>query len=328
MKTNRDLCGTMATAGEQQARRKARLFLGNRTWLAEVSMLLLLLLPGAVQGQYTYTTANGKITITGYNGNVDALEIPATINTLPVTSIGPNAFNPSLGNTTCSSCANLTSVTIPASVTSIGPGAFGFCTSLTSVTIPGSVTSIGDSAFGFCASLTSVTIGNGVASIGAGAFVNCQHLTSVTIPSSVISIGSWASNNSVFGGCTSLTSVYFLGNAPSGGSDSTVFGGDPATVYYLPGGTGFSTTYGGRPTLSASFWSSTTPTFSGAQGLYDLTYSLTNFSQDFQNSYGDIVTISENLSVVQSASGVLTAGGSYTADFGGRLPGVSEIGCH
>jgi hypothetical protein len=42
----------------------------------------------------------------------------------------------------------------------------------------------------------------------------------------------------VFQGCTSLTRVYFQGNAPSIGSG--VFEGDNyATVYYLPGTTGW-----------------------------------------------------------------------------------------
>ena len=56
----------------------------------------------------------------------------------------------------------------------------------------------------------------------------------------------------------------------------------------------------------------TSTTFSGANGLYDLTYSLTSFSQDFYNKQGDVVTISEDLSVVQSITGALTAGEAYT----------------
>ena len=50
--------------------------------------------------------------------------------------------------------------------------------------------------------------------------------------------------------CTSLTEVYFKGNAPSVGSD--VFdNSNNTTIYYLPGSTGWGTTFGGRPT---SLW--------------------------------------------------------------------------
>ena len=56
----------------------------------------------------------------------------------------------------CSGMSNLTSVTIPNSVTSIGGLAFYGCTGLTSVTIPNSVTSIGEDAFDGCSSLTSM----------------------------------------------------------------------------------------------------------------------------------------------------------------------------
>ena len=108
----------------------------------------------------------------------------------------------SIGTSAFSSCASLTSVTIPDSVTSIGHSAFHNCDSLTSVTIGNSVTSIGESAFSSCASLTSVTIGDSVTSIGSNAFDGCTSLTIITIPDSVTSIGIFA-----FEGCTSLTSV-------------------------------------------------------------------------------------------------------------------------
>ncbi len=83
-----------------------------------IGLLLLLALPAAMQAQYTYTTNNGTITITEYTGIGGDVTIPATINGLPVTRIGPRAFY---------GCSNLTSVTIPDSVTCIGEEAFVEC---------------------------------------------------------------------------------------------------------------------------------------------------------------------------------------------------------
>jgi hypothetical protein len=61
----------------------------------------------------------------------------------------------------------------------IGEKAFNDCRNLTSVTIPNSVTSIGDSAFFGCRSLASVTIGNGVTMIGKHAFANCSSIKTI-----------------------------------------------------------------------------------------------------------------------------------------------------
>jgi hypothetical protein len=178
---------------------------------------------------FIYTVSGGTVTITGYNcssGNT-AVVIPAEIDSMPVVSIGDNAFN---------YCTSLTSVIIPDSVTSIGSAAFGGCSGLTSVVIPNSVTSIGSSAFGECSGLTSVTIGNSVTSIGWMAFSDCYGLTSVTIPGSVTRIGFGA-----FYGCSSLASAYFSGNAPSMGS--SVFDGCAGnfSICYTAGATGFTT---------------------------------------------------------------------------------------
>ena len=91
-------------------------------------------------------------------------------------------------------------------------------------------------------SIPSETNGLPVTVLGSKAFNNTT-VTSVTIPDSVTNIGS-----SAFQDYSSLTGIYFKGNASS--ADSTVFYGDSnATVYYLPGTTGWYTPFGGVPAV-------------------------------------------------------------------------------
>jgi hypothetical protein len=47
---------------------------------------------GVQESQFTYTTNNGTITITGYIGPGGDVTIPDTINCLAVASIGDRAF--------------------------------------------------------------------------------------------------------------------------------------------------------------------------------------------------------------------------------------------
>lgn len=124
-------------------------------------------------------------------------------------------------------CTNLSSVTIPDTVTSIGSYAFTR-TSITSLTIPSSVTSISedmivgnsvqtlivehglqsiaDYAFQAATNLVNVSLPDSVTSIGEGAFYECTSLPAITIPSSVSSVGEAA-----FYGCSSLTKIIVKG---------------------------------------------------------------------------------------------------------------------
>ena len=106
---------------------------------------------------FEYEVEDGKVTITGYTGKDRDVVVPDTIDGLPVTCIGDNAF--------CY-CTGLTSITLPASITTIGYYAFSGCHGLTSITLPNSITTISVGAFKRCTSLTSINLGNSVNTIG------------------------------------------------------------------------------------------------------------------------------------------------------------------
>ena len=140
-----------------------------------------------------------------------------------------------------------TSYAIPDSVTNIGAYAFMDSYYLTSITLDPNLQSIGDSAFSFCFSLTSITIPNSVTFIGYSVFYEDLSLTNAVIGSGLSGSGLSTLGFQDFSYCTSLTGVYFTSNAPA--MNSNVFGGDnAATAWYLPGTTGWSTTFDGLPT--------------------------------------------------------------------------------
>ena len=238
-------------------------------------LLLLLTLPGVVQAQiaYTnsygtwyYTTTNDTITITNYSGPGGNVAIPSEINSLPVITIGER-LDP-LGITGAfMNCTTFTSVTIPNSVRIIGYEAFCVCTSLTNVTICKGVTTIGDRAFDWCTGLVTVTIPNSVTSIGYGAFDNCSSLISATIPNSLTNLGDFD-----FESCGSLTSVYFQGNAPTASSVVFRYDNNNPTIYYLPGTTGWGSTFAGRPTV---LWNPQVQTHDGSFGVHSNNFGFT-----------------------------------------------------
>ena len=189
-------------------------------------------------GTLNYLKYSDHITISGCNMEATSVEIPSTIDGLPVTEIGDSAFQ----------IVSLKSVKIPDSVTKIGNWAFSMCFDLTEVTIPDSVQSIGIKAFEMCSSLNTVNfpdhmveldslvfdstpwlseqrknnplvIVNGdlvdaqtakgdivipstVKYVSPSAFARNDSVTSVVFPSTVTAL-----NDNTFFYCTSLTSV-------------------------------------------------------------------------------------------------------------------------
>ncbi|KAF5078930.1 BspA type Leucine rich repeat region [anaerobic digester metagenome] len=175
-----------------------------------------------VKSPFTVDSTNPGV-ITGYIGSGGMVVIPQQIDGVPITGIGDNAFK---GKN------NVTSVSIPQTVTSIGDGAFMECFNMTSLTFAGTsqLTAIGDKAFQGCQKLERVslpasvkTIGasgfmqcfalkdlnlGSVETIGANAFYECTGLVNLTIPNSLTSIGTQA-----FCYCTGLKTVEFLGGS-------------------------------------------------------------------------------------------------------------------
>ena len=66
--------------------------------------------------------------------------------------------NDVIGEYAFKGCSGLTSLTLPAGITSIGDVAFSGCSGLTSLILPASITSIGSYAFSSCSGLTSIYV--------------------------------------------------------------------------------------------------------------------------------------------------------------------------
>ena len=165
--------------------------------------------------------------VANYFGSEESVNIPASVQGLPVVEIKTLAFD---------RCSKLSSVNIPDSVTQIDSAAFNVCVSLSTVSIPSTIAVMGPNPFLGCDALTyrikdnfaylgngtdpylvlakfgnkdatSITVPDGT-SIICDTFDRFANLTYVKIPRSVIWITSWA-----FRDCPNLPSFDFAGNS-------------------------------------------------------------------------------------------------------------------
>ena len=163
-------------------------------------------LGSGTDGDFEYDYGATTVTITGYTGIGEAVTIPSTIDGKPVTAIKDGTYNNGVFTGVFYN-KQLTSVTIPNSVTTIGNYAFRN-NQLTSVTIGNSVTIIGSGAFA-SNQLTSVTIPNSVTYLSG---FNGNQLTSVIIPNSVTYLSGFSGNQ--------LTSVTIPDSVTTIGEDA------------------------------------------------------------------------------------------------------------
>ena len=182
---------------------------------------------------YRLNNADHTATVASYDDSAPGgvIDIPDTVTSsgqhYTVTAIGDSAFNPP------HTIPNVSSVFIPATVTSIGGFAFRCCKSLATVTfaedshlksiersafsgtdpahprfkeiqIPDSVERIGTNAFHNCQDLESITLPASLKTIEVGAFSGCRNLSEVKLPASLKTIQS-----SVFADCSSLETVFY-----------------------------------------------------------------------------------------------------------------------
>ena len=122
---------------------------------------------------WEYTVGAAGVTFTRWlDTSAAEAVIPDTLEDVPVTEIGANAF---------AGCTELTSVQFPESVEKIGDQAFAGCKNLSSVLFPDNLVQIGAAAFQDCKALTEIDIPEGMQSVGDGAFSG-SGLLSATVP--------------------------------------------------------------------------------------------------------------------------------------------------
>ena len=169
--------------------------------------------------EYIYEVLdNNTITILFYTGEDDIIQVPASIDGIPVKEIGSHAFYETqvkdvtvsegitfIGSEAFYNCA-LETLRLPSTLKYAGTGAFRYCKSLRSVLIPPKA-KLGDYMFYGCTSLSDVILPSDAQVIKEGMFAYCTSLKSIDFPEHVSQVDSYAFYGS---GLTSLEFTNYL----------------------------------------------------------------------------------------------------------------------
>ena len=171
--------------------------------------------------------------------------------------------------------------------------------------MPGSLTSIGAYAFANCTNLATIVIPDGLSNIGYGAFRGCASLARLTFPANLTNIEDYA-----FFGCTNLSGVYCSGSAPSF-QPISFYLNRKAKFYYLPGTTGWGTTFAGLP---SALWK---PAVSAGDPTFGVRSNQFGFTINWASDKSIIVETANNLlnpEWTPLSTNILTSGSSYFSD--------------
>ena len=173
---------------------------------------------------------DGNASIIGYKGQGGEIILPseyedASGNKRIVTTVGDAAFSQNSTKSELASLAQITKITVPASIVNVeraafsGVGRYGTKEwNLTEIVFEAKNVSFGRGALGSNPNLTSITLPAELTEIGDGMFSGDTALTALTLPATVTKIG-----ENAFSGCTALTRVTFKSATPPEMAKSTTY---------------------------------------------------------------------------------------------------------
>ncbi len=157
-----------------------------------------------------YVNENNEAVITRYVGSESNVIVPETLNGFKVTALGKLSFSKDYHDTAYENTTHpnnqITSITLPETLTEIGRSAFAGNNSLEIINIPSMLSEIPDECFWHCSSIENIEIPKNIKKIGDSAFESCVSLNSIFIHENIKEI-----SDEAFRGCTSLATVEMLG---------------------------------------------------------------------------------------------------------------------